>query len=154
MNRPEVKIIQNQEENTQPANIASWEAEQLLRKYGYQPEQMSSIAQNQPVEQPGLTFEEMIAQNEAKLKEEDKPFIEDAKLGVINCKNGKELVSKKIIADMLNNIPNTAEARYDSHLRKRQDKYISGIKTSLKYTSTFFNIAASTIYLQYTLIMS
>ena len=71
MNRPEVKIIQNQEENTQPANIASWEAEQLLRKYGYQPEQMSSIAQNQPVEQPGLTFEEMIAQNEDKLKEEE-----------------------------------------------------------------------------------
>jgi hypothetical protein len=38
---------------------------------------------------------------------------------------------KEIIAEMLNNIPNTAEARYDSHLRKRQDKYFSGIKTSL-----------------------
>ena len=30
MNRPEVRIIQNQEETTQPANIDSWEAEQLL----------------------------------------------------------------------------------------------------------------------------
>lgn len=71
MNRPEVKIIQNQEENTQPANITSWESEQLLRKYGYQPEQMSSIAQNQPAEQPGLTFEEMVAQEEAKRRNEE-----------------------------------------------------------------------------------
>ena len=37
MQRPEIRIIQNQEEQIQPANIDSWEAEQLLRKYGHQP---------------------------------------------------------------------------------------------------------------------
>ena len=37
----------------------------------------------------------------------------------------------EIIADMLHNIPNIPESQYDSHLRKRQDKYFSGIKTSL-----------------------
>ena len=70
MERPIVKIIQSQEENTQPANIDSWEAEQLLRKYGHQPQQFST-QQSQPTQQPGLTFEEMVAQNEAKLKEEE-----------------------------------------------------------------------------------
>ena len=37
MQRPEVRIVQGQEVqiNSNP-NIDSWEAEQLLRKYGYQ----------------------------------------------------------------------------------------------------------------------
>lgn len=70
MERPQVKIIQIQEEHTQPANIDSWEAEQLLRKYGHQPQQFSTT-QPQQIEQPGLTFEEMIAQNEVKLREEE-----------------------------------------------------------------------------------
>jgi hypothetical protein len=70
MNRPEVKIIQNQEEQTQPANIDSWEAEQLLRKYGHQPQQFSTREEPQ---QPAnnLTFEQMVAQEEARLKEEE-----------------------------------------------------------------------------------
>jgi hypothetical protein len=71
MERPQVRIIQSQEENTQPANIDSWEAEQLLRKYGHQPQQFSTTQQSQPTQQPGLSFEEMVAQNEAKLKEEE-----------------------------------------------------------------------------------
>ena len=50
MNRPEVRIIQNQEEQTQPANIDSWEAEQVDN---------------------GLTFEQMVAQEESRLKEEE-----------------------------------------------------------------------------------
>jgi hypothetical protein len=72
MNRPEVRIIQNQEETAQPANIDSWEAEQLLRKYGHQPQQFST-REEQPVENPdmNLTFEEMVAKHEAKLREEE-----------------------------------------------------------------------------------
>ena len=71
MNRPEIRIIQNQEEQTQPANIDSWEAEQLLRKYGHQPQQFST--REETVSQPSnnLTFEQMVAQEEAKLKEEE-----------------------------------------------------------------------------------
>ena len=47
MNRPEIRIIQNQEEQTGPANIDSWEAEQLLRKYGHQPQQFSTREETQ-----------------------------------------------------------------------------------------------------------
>ena len=71
MNRPEVRIIQNQEEQTQPANIDSWEAEQLLRKYGHQPQQFSTREEPQRPVDNGLTFEQMVAQHEAKLKEEE-----------------------------------------------------------------------------------
>ena len=74
MNRPEVRIIQNQEESTQPANIDSWEAEQLLRKYGHQPQQFSTReqeVQSQNHSSQNLTFEEMIAQEEMRLKEEE-----------------------------------------------------------------------------------
>lgn len=72
MNRPEVRIIQNQEEISQPANIDSWEAEQLLRKYGHQPQQFST-REEQPVHNHSmdLTFEEMIAQEEMRLREEE-----------------------------------------------------------------------------------
>jgi hypothetical protein len=71
MQKPEIRIIQNQEEQTQPANIDSWEAEQLLRKYGHQPQQFST--REEPVSDPNmnLTFEQMVAQQEAKLREEE-----------------------------------------------------------------------------------
>jgi len=71
MNRPEVRIIQSQEEQTSPVNIDSWEAEQLLRKYGHQPQQFSTREEPQQPSNPGLTFEEMVAQEEAKLREEE-----------------------------------------------------------------------------------
>ena len=71
MNRPEVRIIQNQEEETKPANIDSWEAEQLLRKYGHQPQQFSTRPQQVELPQKGLTFEEMIAQEEQKRKDDE-----------------------------------------------------------------------------------
>lgn len=71
MNRPEVRIIQNQEEQTQPANIDSWEAEQLLRKYGHQPQQFSTREEPQQPVDNGLTFEQMVAQEEAKRKDEE-----------------------------------------------------------------------------------
>jgi hypothetical protein len=72
MNRPEVRIVQNQEEQTQPANIDNWEAEQLLRKYGYENQQFSTREEPQ-VNHPSqnLTFEQMVAQEEARLKEEE-----------------------------------------------------------------------------------
>ena len=70
MNRPEVRIIQNQEEQTSPANIDSWEAEQLLRKYGHQPQQFSTREEPQHVDN-GLTFEQMVAQEEARLRDEE-----------------------------------------------------------------------------------
>jgi hypothetical protein len=71
MNRPEVRIIQNQEEQTSPANIDSWEAEQLLRKYGHQPQQFSTREEPQQHVDNGLTFEQMVAQEEARLRDEE-----------------------------------------------------------------------------------
>ena len=68
MNRPEVRIISQQEE-TNSREVSGWEAEQLLRKYG-QDQSFSKRPVVQQPQQPGLTFEEMIAQEEAKLKQE------------------------------------------------------------------------------------
>jgi hypothetical protein len=67
--KPEVKIIQNQqiEDNQQP-QIDSWEAEQLLRKYGYQSTESQHISQ-QP--HNNMTFEEMFALEENKRREEE-----------------------------------------------------------------------------------
>lgn len=48
------------------------------------------------------SYEEFIVAKGDKISEEDLPFIEDAKLGIANCKNGKELISKKIVADIKN----------------------------------------------------
>ena len=69
--KPIVRIIQSQEDNTQPANIDSWEAEQLLRKYGHQPQQFSTHQEPQKPVDNGLTFEQMVAQEESRLKEEE-----------------------------------------------------------------------------------
>lgn len=66
MIRPEVRVVQAQQEEIRDAQIESWEAEQLMRKYGYQTEQPTQ--QNNT--QQGLTFEEMIAQEEARLRQE------------------------------------------------------------------------------------
>ena len=65
MQRPQVTLIEPQSEETKPANIPSWEAEQLLRKYGHQPEQFTTRQDYPNPPAPGLTFEEMIAQQEA-----------------------------------------------------------------------------------------
>lgn len=65
--KPEVRIIQAQEETVAPAQISSWEAEQLMRKYGY------STQNEAPEDQPassGMTFEEMVAQENARLNNE------------------------------------------------------------------------------------
>ena len=71
MERPVARIIDAQHVESE-REITGWEAEQLMRKYGHQPEQFSTFPNEpqQPVEQPGLTFEEMLAQEEAKRKNE------------------------------------------------------------------------------------
>jgi hypothetical protein len=71
MNRPEVRLIQDQqvETNNNP-DIDSWEAEQLLRKYGYQDISHEHVPSDSNPNQ-GLTFEEMVAREEAKVRNED-----------------------------------------------------------------------------------
>jgi len=66
MNRPEVKVVQNQQvETNQNPNIDSWEAEQLLRKYGYKSEETNI----QPISN-NMTFEEMCRAEELRLENE------------------------------------------------------------------------------------
>lgn len=48
------------------------------------------------------SYESYITIKGTKLSKEDQAFIEDSKLGIINCTNGKELIAKKIIADIKN----------------------------------------------------
>jgi tetratricopeptide (TPR) repeat protein len=50
----------------------------------------------------------------SKIKEDDKLLVEDAKLGILNCNNGKELIAKKIIANIKNigSPLNTGEDEY------------------------------------------
>jgi len=72
MQRPEVRIVQGQEGqiNHNP-QVDSWEAEQLMRKYGYQNTSYSTndiIPESKPMSE--LTFEEMIRQEENRLYNE------------------------------------------------------------------------------------
>lgn len=69
MERPTVRLIEDQQvEST--TEVTGWEAEQLLRKYGHQPQQFSTRQEEvQQPEQPGYTFEEMVLQQEAREKE-------------------------------------------------------------------------------------
>ena len=65
MERPVARVIDAQHVESE-REITGWEAEQLMRKYGHQPEQFSTFPTQQPVEQPGLTFEDMVRQAEEK----------------------------------------------------------------------------------------
>ena len=77
MNKPEVKIIQNQEEVVNDSNLDNWEVEQLLRKYGYNSEPNTQYTNHvEPNQQNNLTFEELVLQNEAKIREEEKRKLE------------------------------------------------------------------------------
>jgi hypothetical protein len=68
MERPQARIVDQQHVESE-REVTGWEAEQLLRKYGHQPQQYSSIPQNdQNTKQ--LTFEEMISQEESKRNDE------------------------------------------------------------------------------------
>jgi hypothetical protein len=70
--KPDVRIIQNQQtEINQSPQIDSWEAEQLMRKYGYKNPTNSPTDSHNPIEtDEGLTFEEMIAREDAKIRNE------------------------------------------------------------------------------------
>ncbi len=70
MNRPEVRVVQSQQiETNDNPNIDSWEAEQLLRKYGYQSSSNNTNIPETNVDN-GLSFEEMVAHEEMRLKNE------------------------------------------------------------------------------------
>ena len=70
MNRPEVRVVQNQQiETNDNPNIDSWEAEQLLRKYGYQSSSNNTNIPETNIDN-GLSFEEMVVQEEMRLKNE------------------------------------------------------------------------------------
>lgn len=75
MNRPEVRLIQDQQvETNENPSVDSWEAEQLLRKYGYQGTQYTHVPEQEtPAHDPSqdLTFEELIAREEAKKRDEE-----------------------------------------------------------------------------------
>ena len=47
-------------------------------------------------------YKKFVEEKGTKVKSEDKPLVDDAILGIANCNNGKELIAKKIIADIKN----------------------------------------------------
>jgi len=61
--RPEVRIVQNQEEEIKPADISQNEMEMLLNKYGYSSTNIEVNSDNQ------LSFEDMIRLDEEKNRE-------------------------------------------------------------------------------------
>jgi len=67
--RPEVRIIEPQSEESKPVEVSGWEAEQLLRKYNVD-QSFSTRPQVQQPKEQGLTFDQMVAQEEARLKQE------------------------------------------------------------------------------------
>ncbi len=72
MEKPEVRIIANQEETKNiEVNISSSEYYNLMAKYGFKTSDMTSIHEN-PIIDPNrnLTFEEMVAIEENKTKAE------------------------------------------------------------------------------------
>jgi hypothetical protein len=70
MERPQARIIDQQHVESE-REITGWEAEQILRKYGHEPQHHSSIPQ-QPVDPTqNMTFEELLALEEQKRKNEE-----------------------------------------------------------------------------------
>lgn len=64
MQRPEVRIIQDQQEEIKPVDISQNEKEMLLAKYGFK----NQIDYTEPVTQDnGLTFEEMCRREDQRL---------------------------------------------------------------------------------------
>ena len=69
--KPDVRIIQDQQtEINESPQIDSWEAEQLMRKYGYA-QNTGNLVQPDNTVSDGLSFEEMIEIEERKRKEEE-----------------------------------------------------------------------------------
>lgn len=69
--RPQVRIIQDQTEEISTREVSGWEAEQLLRKYSQdQSFSVKPITREEETIVNDLTFDEMIAKQEMELKEE------------------------------------------------------------------------------------
>ena len=71
MNRPDVRLVQNQEEITS-CEITGYEAEALLAKYGYGNQNFTT--RQEPIVEPitnELTFEEMLRFEDEKRKSEE-----------------------------------------------------------------------------------
>lgn len=68
MERPQVRIVQDQQvESTR--EVTGSDAEEILRKYGHNTQFSTRQEPQQPID-PGLTFEQMVAQKEAKERED------------------------------------------------------------------------------------
>lgn len=61
MERPNVRFVQQQEEFNNEVHIDTWEAEQLLRKYGHKTEYSTYTQPIDPLNVNDLTFDEMVA---------------------------------------------------------------------------------------------
>ncbi len=72
MERPQSRIVDQQHVESE-REVTGWEAEELLRKYGYDATQFSTRQeqQYQPPVENNLTFEQMVAQEEEKLRREE-----------------------------------------------------------------------------------
>lgn len=68
MQRPQTTIIDQQQVESE-REVTGWEAEQLLRKYGHQPQQFSSLPIVEPTQDQNLTFEEMLKVEEDKRRD-------------------------------------------------------------------------------------
>jgi hypothetical protein len=68
MNRPEVRIIDQQQEEITPANISNHEREMLLAKYGYKNNPQPYEIQPDPNAE--LSFEELCRREEQKIADE------------------------------------------------------------------------------------
>lgn len=65
--KAEVRIVQSQSEEIKPANLNQYEIDELLSKYGQKSQYVKSdINPNQ-----GLTFDQMVIQQEAKIRNEE-----------------------------------------------------------------------------------
>lgn len=69
--KPEVRVIEFQQETTQPAEVTSSEANALLAKYGWTQPQVQT-QQSLPANH-GMTFDEMIREEEMRKASQMKP---------------------------------------------------------------------------------
>jgi hypothetical protein len=69
MERPQVRVVQDQQIETTVRQADGYEAEEILRRYGYS-QQSQNISSPPQQQDTGLSFEQMVAQQEAREKEE------------------------------------------------------------------------------------
>jgi hypothetical protein len=72
MERPQARVIDQQQVESE-REVTGWEAEQILRKYGHQPQQYSSIPEPEQTinTTQNMTFEELMALEDQKRREEE-----------------------------------------------------------------------------------